>query len=265
MMVPVNQSKTPVARSLSRGLAILECFDADHREWTVREFAEAVKSPLASTYRVVNGLVAGGYLTQYERDGLYRLGPRLIRLGALVLAEIDIRQIALPVMERLAQSTGETTLLLVPSGRQATCIEKVEGSFAIRPRSFAIGEVVPYNAGALPMAVLAYLPPAEAEAAIGEGLAQLTGRSVVNVRALEKRRAETRRLGYAYSENEAVEGTAAIAVVLRDANGVARGSIGITGIVDRIRGREQDVVAAGQEISAHLGAVDHPADTGRKP
>lgn len=233
---------------------MLELFNLDRPEWTVRALAAAINCPIASTYRIVNTLTSAGYLVAVDGSGTYRLGSRLLRVGALALADLDVRLAALPVMQRLAQETGETALLLVPSGHQAVCVAKVEGTYPIRPRSFAVGEVVPYNAGALPMAIFAALPDEAAAPILAEGMHRFTQQSAVDVDELQARCSQIRERGYAYSEEEFIVGTAAVAAPIFGGEGLVLGSIGLTGVAERVRGLEATVVAEAGALSNYLGS-----------
>ena len=47
---------------LRRGFDILQCFSEDHTELSVKEIADAVRVPLASSYRIIGELRAIGAL-----------------------------------------------------------------------------------------------------------------------------------------------------------------------------------------------------------
>lgn len=242
------------ARSLERGLRALSLFTSERAEWTVRALAEELEIPLASTYRIVAALEAAGFLQRARSNEPYRLGLAPLRLGSMVLAGLDIRTAALPVMQRLAQEVGETALLVVPRGASVVCIENVQGTFPIRPRSLAIGERMPYNAGAIAFAVLAHLSDAELAAAFSQPFPRLTDNTLVDRRAIERRCRGVRDTGVAMSRGDVVLGTAAVAapIFAGDGSPVA-GALGITGIEERIVNVEDAVRDAAFEITQSLG------------
>src|SRR5215472_4642812 len=51
-----------MVRSLDRGLRILTLFDEGQAEWSINAISNALDLPLASTYRIVNTLIAQGFL-----------------------------------------------------------------------------------------------------------------------------------------------------------------------------------------------------------
>lgn len=243
-------------------MALLTLFSDDHRELTVGEISRELDIPLASAYRTVHTMERRGFLERSGATGPYRLGMRLLHLGRLVHQRLDLREVARPVMVRLAADVGETAVLMVPHPDCVVCVENVEGSSPIRPRSITVGERRAYNGGAAGLAVLAFLPDEQRDRIINHHLEPITPRTVTDADAVRARCEEIRRSGVSYSEGEVIEGTAAVAapIFAAEADEVV-GSISLTGIVPRIAGLEDTLRAAAAEISAALG-VEDPAGTG---
>jgi len=66
--------------------------------------------------------------TELEQEGdrdLYRLGLKLLELGSMVLANMEVHREALPYIEELVRETGETVHLGVFDGSQVVSIEKI--------------------------------------------------------------------------------------------------------------------------------------------
>ena len=69
-------------------------------------------------------------LVERSAGGPYRLGLRLVTLSDRVLGQLDVRQRARPLLTRLAQETGETATLSVPSGGEAITVDFVPSARA---------------------------------------------------------------------------------------------------------------------------------------
>lgn len=247
------------SRSLDRGLQVLLCFSEEKREWAVRDLAAQLTIPLASAHRVVASLRDAGFLERTKEGHRYRLGLRCLRLASLVLDGLDLREVAGPIMRRLVDLTGETAVLLVPHRTDAVCILQVEGRSPIRPRSVRIGDRVPYNAGAAPLAIFAFLAREEQERIVHDGLRALTDLTIVDPKALQDRCADIVQKGVAYSRGEAILGTAAVAAPIFDAAEYhVAASVGLTGIEAKIVDMEEAVMRAASEISRQLGAHGTP-------
>lgn len=258
MRVDFRPQETAGVRSLSRGLQILELFAPDHASWTVSQIAARLDLPLASTHRLVSTLMSSGFLERDRARGPLRLGLRLVHLGFTVLAGLDLREIARARMDQLVGDTEETVVLLVPGPTAAVCVEHIDGTFPIRPASLAVGEHRPYNAGAVGLALLAFLPNERRETLIRNGLPAITERTLVDPDVVRERCAQIRRSGVSFSEGEVIPGTAALAAPIFGPGREIRAVIAITGIAERFRGKrrgtlEGAVRASADEISRRIG------------
>lgn len=242
------------ARSLERGLRILLSFSAERREWTTREVAAALNIPVASAYRVVGSLEAAGFIERQGSGPTFGLGLQIVRLASIVLSGSDLRAIARPIMEQLVAEVGETVVLLVPGRDLTVCIDYVEGTSPIRPRSLKVGDYVPYNGGAAPLAIFAFLPEQDQKRIMRTSLGQLTDKTIIDPKMLRERCSQIIKTKVSRSSDEVIPGTAAVAVPLF--HGVPPsivGSIGVTGLEARLVGVEDHVLAAADAISQRLG------------
>lgn len=245
----------PIVESLDRGLRILEMFASGSHKLTVTEIAEAGEIPIASAYRIVHTLERRGFVKRDQDQGPVKLGLQLLRLGALVQRGLDVRSAARPIMHQLADEVGETTVLLIPQEDDAVCVESFEGSSPIRPRSIAIGERRPYHAGAVANALLANLTEGHCERVLSRPLMALTAQTCTDPEVLRTRLSDIRSRGYAYSADELIEGTAAVAApIFASSQEGAVASIGLTGIKTRVKGLEKTAIKAAALISKELGA-----------
>lgn len=245
---------------------MLNLFTDARPEWKVSEMAEQLGVPLASAYRIVRVLERFGYVDRQLPSGSLRLGLPLLRLGSVVLARLDVREVARPIMRRLATDLGETALLMVPLAHAAVCIENVEGTYPIRPRSISIGEQMPYNAGALPLALLAFLPEEDQDRLLGSPLPKLAPGTLCNPARLRARCRQIQATGVSYSEGEVVPGTAAIASpVFGSGDSPLVASIGLTGLTERIVGFDDAIRVAAKELTSRLGgdSAKVPAGPGK--
>jgi DNA-binding IclR family transcriptional regulator len=237
-------------RSLERGLKVLLLFDEERTEVTVREISAELNLSLATAYRIVNTLEEHGFLERRRSHVALRLGLRLARLGWLAQTNVDIREVARPILEELARKVGETAVLMVPSNGFAVCVEKVEGSYPIRPRSVAIGDREPFNCGAVALSILAFLPEEERERYLRGTLTAVTPHTETDPDRLRRRCQEIARAGFAYSKDELIVGSAAVAAPILASDGrTVLGAIGLTGIVERIVDLEDTVREAAAQIS----------------
>lgn len=150
------------AASSRKVLRMLMAFAPDRPFATVEALAAAAGVPMSSAYRYVALLREVGLLAE-DGQGAYHLTPRVIRLAKAAQAALSFVDIARPVMQQLAQASGETVLLVRRFGDSAICIERAESADPIR-LSLEIGTPFPLHQGASPKLLLANLPPVERDA-----------------------------------------------------------------------------------------------------
>lgn len=133
--VPVTTtSTTPTIRSVDRALDLLTAV-CDHPGITLSEAARSAGLAPSSALRLLRTLTESGYLSRTP-DGLYDVGPELIRVSGRVLADNSLRRLCRPTMTQLAAETGESVYLSVRHHDRAIYLALVPGIRAIQHRSW---------------------------------------------------------------------------------------------------------------------------------
>lgn len=244
-------------RSLAKAVHLLEQL-AEAREATPRQLAEILDEPRTTTYRLLRSLEALDLVEAGTQPGSYRLGWKLMRLGAAVVERLDERQAALPVMERIHERIGETVFLVVRRGSDAVCIERLEG-LRVQSLALRLGGSLPLHAGAGPRALLAWEPRAEWEAYVAAGdLVSFTDRTPTTRPALFRELEETLAQGYAVSDEDVTPGIASLGTPIFDYTGRIRAALSVGGMRSLVLGDGETelvrlLVDGAREISAALG------------
>ena len=231
---------------------------AESGEVTASDLADQIGEPRSTVYRLLSTLQQLEMVEPGTRRGTYRLGLALLRLGAAVAAGFDERQAAMPVLERLHDETGETVFLCVRRGKEAVCIERLDGR-RVQSLALRLGGSLPLHAGAAPRVLLAFEPKERwVEYVAGGELEVFTPKTPVAKAVLFKRLDEVRRLGYAVSDEDVTIGIAALGVPIFDHRGAICASLSISGVRSAILGAAADrmterIVEGAREISRALG------------
>jgi DNA-binding IclR family transcriptional regulator len=251
-------------RALAKAVHLLEQL-AEAREATPRRLAELLDEPRTTTYRLLRSLEALDLVQPGSQPGSYRLGWKLMRLGAAVVERLDERQAALPVMERVHEHVGETVFLLVRRGWDAVCIERLEG-LRVQSLALRLGGSLPLHVGAGPRALLAWEPRELWEKYLHSGqLSATTDRTPTTRRALVRELEQTLEQGYALSDEDVTPGIASLGAPVFDYAGRIRAAVSIGGLrpllLEEIRDEAVELLVTGaHEISAALG---HAGVTGQ--
>jgi DNA-binding IclR family transcriptional regulator len=88
--------------ALARGLDVLSCFRSSDKLLGNQDIAKRCGLPKSTVSRLTYTLTRLGYLHYSEEVGKYRLGMATLALGSAMLARLDVRQIARPLMQELA-------------------------------------------------------------------------------------------------------------------------------------------------------------------
>jgi DNA-binding IclR family transcriptional regulator len=213
--------------------------------------------PKPTARRILNTLELCGYVAQNHRRGSYRLGPRLIELGAKAKSGSPLRRVALPYMKELAEAVGETVFLCVRRGSDALCVERIEGE-DIQIVVLQVGGTLPLYLGGAPRCLLASLPDAEIDAILAQGLVPRTPRSPTTPEAVWELVRQTRRQGYSVSCHDVVENVFAVGAPVRDEEGTVVASVSVAGMLPFGEPRVDEGLVArlldtAGKISARLG------------
>ncbi len=243
---------------IAKATALLDQL-AEDGESTAAGLGEALGEPRTTVYRLLRSLVDVGLVEPGSKRGTYRLGLRLFRLGGAVVARFDERQAALPHMEHLHEVTGETVFLCVRRGRQAVCIERIEGSHVVS-LALRLGGALPLHAGAASRALLAAEPRSAWDQYWGSAgeLESFTPATPRTREQLHEELEAVRRRGYSVSDGDVTIGIAALGAPIRDARGAVTAALSISGVRESILGERGDemvrlVTSAADAVSTALG------------
>lgn len=146
--------------ALKRGLEVLRCFENGERFLGNQDIAKRTGLPKPTVSRLTYTLTKLGYLNYSENFGKYQLGTGVLSLGSSLLANLDIRQIARPFMEEIANATQSSVALGVRDHLDMIYIENCRGR-ATFTLDLDVGSRIPIATTAMGRAYLCGLPEGE--------------------------------------------------------------------------------------------------------
>lgn len=218
---------------IERVFSVLESLTGEPRGLPMQALAEQLGIPKSATHRLLAELIRLGYVRQNPDNLRYQLSTRLVAMGFRYLAcsGADIVQ---PVLDRLAQETGELVRLGVIEGERQTWIAKSQGARSGLRYDPDMGREAPLSCTASGHAWLACLSDAEALSLVerqASAVVQEPGPNAPrsSIELLERLRL-AREHGYAWVQESSAVGTSAIAAVVRHPlNGRAVGVLSVAG------------------------------------
>jgi DNA-binding IclR family transcriptional regulator len=145
--------------ALARGLDVLGCFRVADKGLSNQQIAERCGLPKSTVTRITYTLTRLGYLAQ-DGNGKHVLGTATLRLGSTMLQGLDIRELARPMMQALADDTG-TTIAIAVRDRLSMIYVDVCRSTAALSLSLQVGARLQLAASAMGRAYLAGAPESE--------------------------------------------------------------------------------------------------------
>jgi len=246
-------------QSLGRAFAILEEV-ARHREGIgLADLSKRVGLHNSTTFHLAKTMVSLGYIRQEKETKRYRVGRPLFALAANSLDEIEMVNVATPILEDLSRETGESSHFAVRMGDAVVVIARTSGpgAFQLTDR---VGVVRPAHCTALGKVILASLRPDQLERFLARvELKSSTEKSITEIPALLREIDDVRRSGVAFDDGEFNLEVRCVAVPVKDFTGQIVGALGISGPIWRLsiptlQSRAKVVQAAAEALSAEFGA-----------
>lgn len=226
---------------------------AEHGHASLKLLAIDAGLHSSTAHRILASLQQHGWVAR-DADGAYRLGSGLLRYATQAAQQIDLRQLALPVMTMLRDRTGETVNLTFRESDEVVYVERVISNRLMRVEQ-VIGSRAPLHVTAVGKLMLG---EGTAESCMDyarrTGLPAYTVNTITHPKQLCEAVHRANEQGYAFDNEEAELGVGCIGVLLRDAAGNAVAGLSISAP----RERRQDewiepLQAAGRDISQKLG------------
>ncbi len=245
-------------QTLSRAVAILDCFSLEQPEWGVREIARKVQLSSSATGRLLAAMKDLGILSQNPQTRAYSMGARALSWAGMYTATLDVRNQALPAMEDLHHSTQETISLYILDGNERVCVERMESLQNVRIVA-RLGRRLPLHAGAAGKVMLAFLSvPRQNDFFRTAQLQPLTSHTLVEPAQLRAELAKIHEAGVAVSYGEWIDDAAGVAAPILDDTGQAIAALTISGPIlrfdaERVNVYCREVKRVAGQISENMG------------
>jgi DNA-binding IclR family transcriptional regulator len=263
---PADERSRYVIASALRTLEVLRAFTRRPHRLGLAEVTALLGLERNQAYRSLKTLEAAGFLTATD-DARFELGPAAAGLGtaAMRFHAASVIDVAGPVLDRLSAETRETVHLFVRRGDRAVCVDRRESPQSVRLVSI-LGRSLPLHAGAVPKAMLAWLPEAERADVIAglDALPAFTERTFRDPEALLAELEAIRERGHATSDEDFDASARGVGAPIFGADGEVVGGVSVGGpsyrIDDATLERFADLIrTAAHDISRRLAHVDPAA------
>lgn len=245
------------ASVISNVIDVLRCFSIEEPLQGVTEIAVQVGLHKSTVSRILATLENENIV---ERDPLsrrFRLGLGIITLAGPLLADLDVRKVAHPVLDDLSRETGETSALVLWNGTESITVEQVVSRNNVKHTS-PLGTSY---ATALSASVQVFLALEEEDRVrhlLGSRKIHHPSPNSEDLGAYLARLRNVRSLGYAVNFGETSEEEVGIAVPVHDHRGDVAAAVLISAPRFRVNEEHLDIltaacVRAAKDVTRRLG------------
>lgn len=239
--------------AVSRAMLVLEVLRLGPVELTIDALASRTGISRAATEATLLTLERRGLVQRGSGDpSTFRLGLGWLRLADVKRRQLDIREVALPVMRRMRNAVDETVSLSVRMGSNRVNIEYAESDHEVR-RIVQRGFHVALHVGAGGRSLMSGMEDEEVEAYLAPvALSQLEKSKLIA--AIQA----TRRDGHAIVEGDVASDIAAISAPVRNHVGEVVAAVTISLPHERLSAQMRarcikEVMRGAAEISQGMG------------
>ncbi len=254
LLAPPIEAPRLAIQVIERMMTLLDALAKKSEPVSLKELSQSSGLHPSTAHRILNDLVLARMVDRTE-PGSYQLGMRLLELGNLVKARLNVRDAAAGPMRELHRLTGETVNLSVRQGDEIVYVERTVSERSGMQVVRAIGGRAPLHLTSTGKLFLANDDTRAVRSyAMRTGLAGHTPNSITALNQLEQELDEVRRLGYARDNEELELGVRCIAAGIRDDSQSLVAGLSISAPADRANdGWLQALADTARAISSSLG------------
>ncbi len=212
-----SSARSDFVTALARGLSVIEAFSAESPELTLSEVAARAGIAPATARRALITLEQLGYVGQTGKRFVLR--PKVLSLGSAFLSSMNLRELAQPYLQELAEQFKDSASLAVLEGDNVMYIAHVPNSRRIRYNG-SVGYRSPAFGTSLGLALWAHLDEGRLDAALAKApFPAYTSKTLTTAEQLRRAIEDVRANGYATATEQLEYDIVAIAVPVKDTNG----------------------------------------------
>ncbi|MBC7940671.1 MAG: IclR family transcriptional regulator [Chitinophagaceae bacterium] len=244
----------PSIQVLERCFAVLDLLASHPDPVSLKEISERTGLHPSTAHRILADLTLGRFVDR-PQAGSYRLGMRLLELGNLVKARLDVRDAALGPMRELHKLTHQPVNLSMRQGDEIVYIERTYSERSGMQVVRAVGGRAPLHLTSVGKLFLAHEDAVRVRAyATRTGLTGHTRNSITDLARLERELSQVRATGWARDDEELELGVRCMAAGIFDDQARLLAGLSVSAPADRLEETWLDrVIATAAQISASLG------------
>ena len=224
----------PTVQVIERMFSLLDILANREEAMSLKEISEKSGLHSSTAHRLLNDLATGRFVDR-PAAGSYRLGMRLLELGNMVKARLNVRDAALTPMRELHKLTQQPVNLSMRQGDEIIYVERTYSERSGMQVVRAIGGRAPLHLTSVGKLFLAFDDPQRLRSyATRTGLAGQTRNSITQLPTLERELSKARQYGIARDNEELEMGVRCMAAGIYDDQNKLVAGLSISAPADRL-------------------------------
>jgi DNA-binding IclR family transcriptional regulator len=224
----------PTIQVIERLFSLMDVLASREDAISLKEISEKTGLHPSTAHRILNDLTIGRFVDRPE-PGSYRLGMRLLELGNMVKARLNVRDAALAPMRDLHKLIQQPVNLSMRQGDEIVYIERAYSERSGMQVVRAIGGRAPLHLTSVGKLFLSVDEPMKVRSyATRTGLSGHTKNSITQLPVLERELSKVRQYGIARDNEELELGVRCIAAGIYDDQGKLLAGLSISAPADRL-------------------------------
>jgi len=238
-------------------IAVLRTFTADEPLLGVTEIANRVGLHKSTVSRILATFEQERLVERDPETRRFRLGLGLIAVAGPLLAELEERRVAYPVLRELAEQTGETSALMVWNGAESMCVEQIPSHHQIK-HTTPLGARYKDAMSASVQVFLAAEPAERVRALLRSGEISFPGLDDAGLDGYQAKLQDAAERGWAINYGESSIDEVGVSAPVYDHRGDVVAAVLIPAprfrvSADRLQGLGEACAAAAHQVTARLG------------
>jgi DNA-binding IclR family transcriptional regulator len=252
--------------AVTHAITLLKALPTNGETIGVNELARRVGLHKSTVSRLLSTLGEHEFVERHPDNGSINLGIGLLAMVSPLLGRLDAVKAAKPILDIVAEETGETASLALWSGHEAVMMEQTLGARAVMHYAWP-GKCVPAHTTAVGKVFLAHLPPAALDKVLTAGLKRHTSFSITDPARLRRELERIRARGFADNDQENELESCGIASIIRNFRGEPAAALTVAVPKHRFEPHQKKVIiasvlAGAEKLSRRLGfATEGPVAT----
>lgn len=194
---------------------------ADNQDQGLRivDMAKQCQIHAPTVHRIIAALIAEQMVVRDKHSRRYRLGPMAFELGSSASPSFNLLELCSPSLQRLAQTSGDTSFLFLRRGNDTVCIDRTLGGFSIQTPVVTVGSRQPLGVNAGGLAILLAMAEDEVRLVLDAVSPRLDIYGNCDVLDIKRAINHSLELGYAVIGERAVPGVTAMGLAILSPSG----------------------------------------------